>query len=276
MPRSAYTRVVPEPWNGLRIATLNVRNTADRWRRRRPLLVGQLVELDPHVIGLQELRSIPDQAATIRRAAAKRTGGRLLYQAHRTYKTGLWGFWEGIGTLTQLPIVDRGSLGLRGQYRVAQRVTVRLAGGAVLEDYNAHLASGNEALRTAQAGRILEWMRAGPPAPQVLVGDLNAGPGSPPVELLTSHLRSAYAAVHGREPSKTVPTPLRAGATGTGHVLDYILVTEHLEVHDARVVFEQVDSTDEHLAASDHYGLVATVSVRSGGRPERPWPRSDR
>ncbi|MDP8938486.1 MAG: endonuclease/exonuclease/phosphatase family protein [Actinomycetota bacterium] len=262
--------------NELRVATLNVRNTADRWRRRLPLLVRQLVELDPHVMGLQELRSTPDQAATIRRAAARRTAGRLRYEVHRTYKTGLWGFWEGIGTFTTLPIVDRGSLAVGGQSRVAQRVTVRLPAGGVVEVYNTHLASGDEALRTAQAGRILEWMRAQPPAPQVLVGDLNAGPGSPPVELLRGHLRSAYAAVHGREPSRTVPTPLRAGATGPGHVLDHILVTEHLEVHDARVVFDQSDPDDEHLAASDHYGLVATVSVRPGGRPARPSPRSDR
>ena len=247
----------------LRVATLNARNTADGWSRRRPLLVDQLVELEPDVIGLQELRSIPDQGATIRRVAERRSGGRLVYQAHRTYKTGLWGFWEGLGTLTRLPIVDRGSLGLGGQNRVAQRVTVRLPDGAALEVYNTHLASGNESLRTAQAGRLLEWMGSGGGArPQVLVGDFNAGPGSPTVDLITGTLRSAYAAVHGGEPPKTVPTALRLGATGPGHVLDYIFVSEEVEVHDARVVFDQVDSADEHLVASDHLGLVATVSVR--------------
>jgi len=169
----------------LRVATLNVRNTADGWSRRRPLLVDQLVELKPDVIGLQELRSIRDQGATITRAAERRSGGRLAYQSHRTYKTGLWGFWEGLGTLTCLPIVDRGSLGLGGQNRVAQRVTVQLPQGAALEVYNTHLASGDESLRTAQAGRLLEWMEPGRGRPQVLLGDFNAGPGSPTVDLIT-------------------------------------------------------------------------------------------
>jgi endonuclease/exonuclease/phosphatase family metal-dependent hydrolase len=249
----------------IRIATLNVRNTADRWRRRRPLLVRQLVELAPHVIGLQELRSIPDQAAGIRHAVERASGGRLAYQHHATYKTGLWGLWEAIGTLTRLPIVDRGSLALRGQYRVAQRVTVALPhAGGLLEVYNAHLASVGESVRTAQAGRILDWMRSGGRAPQVLLGDFNAPPGSPTIDLITRSLRSAHAAVHGREPSRTVPTPLRAAAAGAGSVLDFVFVSDAVEVHDARVVFDQVEPGDGRLVASDHYGLVATVSVRAG------------
>ena len=64
----------------VRIATLNVRNTADGWRRRRELLVRQLLELDPDVIGLQELRSIPDQAASIARQAKRRTQGRVVFE----------------------------------------------------------------------------------------------------------------------------------------------------------------------------------------------------
>ncbi len=247
----------------VRIATLNVRNTADGWRRRRELLVRQLLELYPDVIGLQELRSIPDQAASIGRQVRRRTQGRVVFERYRTYKTGLWGFWEGIGLLTRLPVVDRASLGLGGQYRVAQRVTVRLPTGGELDVYNAHLASDDETMRTAQAQRILEWIRSKPAAPHVLLGDLNARPGSPTVEILSSNLRSAHAVVHGQEPARTVPTPLRRGATGAGSVLDYILVSDQVEVHDARVAFDQVDPADEHLAASDHYGLAATLSLRS-------------
>ena len=247
----------------VRIATLNVRNTADGWRRRRELLMRQLLELEPDVIGLQELRSIPDQAAWIGRQAERRTGGQAAYQRYRTYKTGLWGFWEGIGVMSRLPVVERASLGLGGQYRVAQRVRVRLPDGGELEVYNAHLASKDESVRTAQAGRILEWMeRSTPSVPQVLLGDLNARPGSPTINLLADRLRSAHVKVHGSEPAKTVPTPLRRGASGPGSVLDFVLVSEDLEVHDARVAFDQVDPADEHLVASDHYGLVASVSVR--------------
>ncbi len=252
-----------KPGGVVRIATLNVRNTADGWRRRRELLLRQLLELDPDIIGLQELRSIPDQAAWIDRAVKRRTGGQAAYQRYRTYKTGLWGFWEGIGVLSRLPVVERASLGLGGQYRVAQRVKVRLPDGGLLEVYNAHLASKGESVRTAQAERILEWMEGSTPsAPKVLLGDLNARPGSTTVDLLAGRLRSAHVAVHGCEPEKTVPTSLRRGASGPGSVLDFVFVSDDLEVHDAQLAFDQVDPADEHLVASDHYGLVASVSLR--------------
>ena len=246
----------------VRIATLNVRNTADDWRRRRPLLVGQLVDLDPQVIALQELRIVPDQARSIARHAQRRApvGSDLAYRRYRAPKRGWPGLWEGIGVLSRLPVVDRATLDLGGQHRVALRVTVRLPEGQTLEIYNAHLASVGESLRTAQAGRILEWMATRPSPHQVLLGDLNSRPGSPTIDLIAARLRSAHVVVHGTEPPKTVPTPLRRGATGPGSVLDYIFVSPALEVHDARVVFDQVDPTDEHLVASDHYGLTATLS----------------
>jgi endonuclease/exonuclease/phosphatase family metal-dependent hydrolase len=254
------------PPGAVRIATLNCRNTADRWRRRRGLLVRQLVELEPHVIGLQELRSIPDQGAWIGRYAQRRSPGRqVAYRRYRTYKTGLWGFWEGIGTLSRLPVVDTASVGLGGQFRVAQRVTVELPAGGRLEVYNAHLVSGDEAERHRQAERLLAWMDEHAGAAQVLLGDFNATPAMGSIQLVASRLRSSYAAVHGAEPPRTLPTPLRVGAHGDGVVMDYIFVNDRVEVHDAAVVFTEVDPHDPHLVASDHYGLTATVSVRAGG-----------
>jgi endonuclease/exonuclease/phosphatase family metal-dependent hydrolase len=75
-------------------------------------------------------------------------------------------------------------------------------------------------------------------------------------------MRSAHLAVHGCEPTRTAPTPLRRKYAGTGAVLDYIFVSESLEVHDARIAFDQPDPSDEHLCASDHFGLTADVSLR--------------
>ncbi|HEX2192561.1 MAG TPA: endonuclease/exonuclease/phosphatase family protein [Acidimicrobiales bacterium] len=240
------------------VATLNCRNTADRWKERTPLLVRQLVDLRPEVIGLQELRRFPSQGRTIGKRAWARG---LLFDHDRANKTGIYALWEGIAVLSRLPVVDRAKLELGGEHRVAQRVTV-VVGGGLLDFYNTHLASGDEAVRTAQARRLLDWMAERSSLPQVLVGDFNARPGAPSIQLLAERLRSAHMAVHGREPDKTVPTPLRRGASGRGSVLDYVFVNSLVEVHDARRSFEEADPHDEHLVASDHYGLAASVSLR--------------
>ncbi len=246
----------------MRIATLNVRNTADRWRERRHLLVGQLVDLAPDVLGVQELRILPDQAAWIVREVERRSGGRLRYRWYRRPKTGLRGLWEGIGVLSRVPVAAVAWLDLRIDARVAQRVTVPTPEGRFLDVYNTHFGGIGEERRTAQARRMLSWMDARPPVPAVLVGDLNARPGSPTLELLSSRLRSAYFDRHRREPARTVPTPLRLGYTGEGAVLDYVFVNDLLEVQDAGLAFDPADPADPMLAASDHYGLAITVAVR--------------
>ena len=254
----------------LRIATLNVRNTADRWRARRGLLVRQLVDLAPDVLAVQELRIVPDQAAWIAREVERRTAGALRYRSYRRGKTGFLRVWEGVGVLSRLPVVATASLDLGADARVAQRVTVRLPEGGLLEVYTTHLG-GPEALRLAQVRRILDWMDAGPPVPAVLLGDFNSRPGSPTIELAASRLRSAYADVHGEEPARTVPTPLHRRQTATGSVLDFIFVNGLVDVRDARLAFDQVDPADPGLAASDHYGLVVTVSGCCS--PASPAPR---
>ncbi|MDQ4071087.1 MAG: endonuclease/exonuclease/phosphatase family protein [Actinomycetota bacterium] len=248
----------------MHIATLNVRNRADRWRQRRHLLVHQLIELAPDVLGTQELRILPNQAAWITREVERRSDGRLRYRWYRRPKTGLLGLWEGIGVLSRLPVAAVAWLDLGVDARVAQRVTVHRPDGGLLDVYNTHFGGKGEERRSAQARRVLEWMDTRPPLPVVLMGDLNARPGSPTVELLSSRLRSAYLDRHGSEPARTVPTPLRRGYTGEGAVLDYVFVNDLLEVEDATLSFDQVDPDDPTLAASDHYGLAVTVAVRGG------------
>ena len=246
----------------MRLATLNLRNTADRWPARRGLLVRQLVALAPDVIALQELRVLPDQARWIVGAVARASGGALRYSCHRRPKSGPAGLWEGIGVLSRVPVVSTAWRDLGAQGRVVQLVTVRPPEGGVLDVYNTHLGLGGEALRSAQAERILDWMEDRRPAPAVVAGDLNARPGSPTIELLSSCLRSAHLVVHGSEPPRTVPTPLRRQHTGEGSVLDYVFVNDLLEVHDARIAFDQCADHDPTLVASDHYGLLATVARR--------------
>ena len=214
---------------------------------------------------------VPDQARWIAAEVERLSGGRLRYRRYRKAKTGLAGLWEGIGVLTTVPVVATAWLDLGAQARVAQRVTVRVPGDGLLDVYNTHLGLGGEALRAVQAQRIVDWMERRPPLPAVLMGDFNARPGSPTIELLSRRLRSAYFLVHGREPTRTVPTPLRRSATSEGSVLDYVFVNDLLEVHDAGIAFDECDPDDPSLFASDHYGL--SVTVRCSPASQRPLLR---
>lgn len=202
---------------------------------------------------------VPDQARWIAGEVAGVSDGRLRYRCHRRPKTGAAGLWEGIGVLSRVPVVSTAWIDLGAQHRVAQRVTVRAPEGT-LDVYNAHLGLGGEALRSDQAQRILDWMDGRRPGPAVLTGDLNARPGSATIDLLSGRLRSAHLVFHGCEPSRTVPTPLRRqAATGAGSVLDYVFVNEMVEVCGAGIAFDEVDGT---LCASDHYGVVADLTLR--------------
>ena len=244
------------------MATLNCRNAVDRWPKRSKLVVDQLVELNPHVIGLQELRHfLPSQAKWIARQVGVRTG--RAHWLHTTYKTGVLWFWEGIGILSRLPIVERDHLRLAGENRVATFGRVRLPGGGVLDVYNTHLAENGPEVRKAQVEAILEWMGRRPDIPQILLGDFNATPGSLSIQRACRTLRSACAAANGAEPARTVPTPLRRAADPSwGAVMDYILVSEAVEVLDATLAFDKPAPDDPRLYPSDHFGLAATVAIR--------------
>jgi endonuclease/exonuclease/phosphatase family metal-dependent hydrolase len=167
-----------------------------------------------------------------------------------------------LAVLSRLPVDGRAArLRLRGQSRVAQRVTVATPEGGTLDVYNVHLADGDETVRARQARRLLEWMDERPDQPAVLMGDFNSRPRSAPVQILTARLRSAYAEVHGREPPRTVVG---------GGVLDYVFVNDHVAVLDACLAFDQPSPADPRLFPSDHFGLAVTISVTVTGRRGGP------
>ncbi len=246
----------------IRVGTLNLRNTSDRWNERRGLLFDQLSTLKPDLLCLQEIRRPSGQARRIVREANAR-GDRSDYRLYTAWKTGPRRLWEGIGTLTELPVIDTERIDLRSGDRVAQLVTVALDDGTLLDFYNTHLSHDEHGVdeRLAQVGIILREMDRRPARPRVLAGDLNAVPDEPSIGLLRQYMNSAYALVHGREPDATVPSPLSASWGDDGKVIDYIFVSDMIDVLDARVTFDRVADDDDRLTASDHYGLAATIRV---------------
>jgi len=256
---------VSVPADTVVVATLNIRNRADRWSERSRLLLDQLDELRPDVIGLQETRPPHWQAAWICREANRRLPpGEPRYTVVSARKTGLRRFWEGIAVMTRLPVLGTDTLDLRGGSRVAQRVGLALPDGTRLDFYNTHLhhAAEDDALRLNQSRRIIEWMDAIGNLPRVLTGDFNSEPDSSAVRFITERLGSAYLDAHGVEPELTSPTPLNRTDAAHLATIDYIFISRQLVVHNAWLTFTAPDERDAHLYASDHFGIAARVSVR--------------
>lgn len=257
--RSALT-----PPDAIVVATLNVRNRADRWRDRGPLLTDQLADLRPDVIGLQEIRRPLGQGEWIRREVNRRLPpGATRYKMVYSWKTGLRRFWEGLAVMTHLPILDEDQLDLAGGSRVAQRVRVGLPKGGQLAFYNTHLhhLPEDDALRRAQARRVVAWMDDDSAARRVLVGDFNSEPDSSVVRFVSEHFSSAYRVANGAEPELTSPTPLNRTDASRLATIDYIFVDQRLTVHAAWLTFTRADERDDRLYASDHYGIASRISV---------------
>src|SRR5216110_2534229 len=67
-PRSRHTAAV----DSLHVATLNIRNLADRWEERLPLLLADMAALQPDVLGLQEVVYVLQQDRLIGAAGERR------------------------------------------------------------------------------------------------------------------------------------------------------------------------------------------------------------
>ncbi|HYI14051.1 MAG TPA: endonuclease/exonuclease/phosphatase family protein [Thermomicrobiales bacterium] len=252
--------------DSLVVATLNIRNRADRWHERASLLIEQLVELQPDIIGLQEIRRPGGQGNWILREVNRRLPPEApLYTAHYAWKTGLRRYWEGLAIVTRLPIVDSARFDLGGGSRVAQRVRVGLPDGGWLAFYNTHLhhAAEDDVLRREQAERIADWIERSPDEFVVLVGDFNSEPETDVVQLLTDRFQSAYRIAHGTEPDLTAPTPLNATEAARFSTIDYIFVDPRLDVQHGWLTFTSAAADDERLYASDHFGIAARIVVPS-------------
>jgi len=254
----------------LTVATLNLRGTQVRWQERGPLVVDQMVELSPDVIGLQEVDVFMDQGNWI----CQRVNDRLRTRSreHREYRIHHMSnprervSLEALAIMTHLEPVEHEGFDYLIRNRVAHRVRFDLGDGARFDFYNTHLhheqdPAGN-AIREEQVRRLLPWIaRHSRGVPYAVGGDFNAFP----MTSLKKRLRSAHEAAHGDEPDDTIWTPLRTAEVGwrprIGMVVDYIFVSADVQVVEACRGFDRTHPDDPTLSASDHYGLVATLAI---------------
>jgi endonuclease/exonuclease/phosphatase family metal-dependent hydrolase len=244
----------------VRVATLNIRNLADRWDERLPLLLADTAALAPDLLGLQEVVYVLQQDRLIGAAGEARYAEVRGWAGRPEYGNSL---------LVRQPLAfdayDRLDLGLN---RSAHRVVVALPGGAtvLMSVTHLHHEVPDAEERDAQTTALLAWLDVSPPAAaQVVVGDFNAAPHEPAyARMRAAGFRSAYLEVNGAEPAITWPSGLQAPAMdsdGDAGCLDYIWVRGAATVRGARVVYDRPAVGDPTLYPSDHFGLVADLAI---------------
>ena len=244
----------------LHVATLNIRNLADRWFERLPLLLADMATLQPDLLGLQEVVYVMQQDRLIGAAGEGQYGVVRGWAGRPEYGNSL---------LVREPLVaadtERLDLGLS---RSALRSIVKLPRGSSVLVVVTHLhhLTPDETRRDEQAASILSWLDGAPAADATIVmGDFNADPAEPaPSRLREAGFRSAYEDANGSEPTVTWPSGLQAPAMDTDgppECLDYIWVRGAARVESARLVFDLPDPEDPTIYPSDHLGIAARLEI---------------
>jgi endonuclease/exonuclease/phosphatase family metal-dependent hydrolase len=242
------------------VATLNLFNRMGEWEQRFPLVVQQLAELAPDVIGLQEVDLGIDQGMEISRAVNKMLPARPHYRIKHATSPGQRAATFGIGTMAKIDCVEHEILDLMTFDRIAQRMVYEVDGQRFAL-VNTHLHDPVEAPeeRAVQVEYLLSWLDRQEKLPTVLSGDFNSYEGEKTVAIMKERFRSAHEAVHGREPEKTWPTPVNTWDNSPAGTLDYIYVTPEFRVLDAGLAFHTSSKENPELFPSDHLGLFAKL-----------------
>ncbi|HUQ43066.1 MAG TPA: endonuclease/exonuclease/phosphatase family protein [Candidatus Limnocylindria bacterium] len=240
------------------VATLNLRNIADRWPERIPLLVADMAALQPDLIGLQECVFAVQQDRMLGAAGAGRYESRRGWAGRPEYGNAILGKEpRELGEGVRLDL---------GNNRSALRVPVSLPSGARLDYVVTHLHHlvPDEATREGQARAITEWL-AGVEGPLIVVGDFNAEPVEAAYRVMQdAGFRSAHAEANGAEPAVTWPSGIQApgmDVDGDPGCLDYIWIRGAITAESCSLAFDRPAVGDPTLYPSDHLGLAARVRL---------------
>jgi endonuclease/exonuclease/phosphatase family metal-dependent hydrolase len=240
------------------VATLNLRNIADRWPERIALLLADMAALQPDLMGLQETVFAVQQDRILGAAGEGRYESRRGWAGRPEY---------GNAVLGKEPLtLGEGERLELGRNRSALRVPVALPSGETMDFTVTHLHHivEDESVRTEQATSLTEWL-APVAGPLVVVGDFNAEPVEPTYRvMLDAGFRSAHAVANGAEPAVTWPSGIQApgmDVDGEPGCLDYIWLRGEIRAESCALAFDRPAVGDPTLYPSDHFGLVARLRL---------------
>ncbi|WP_407351777.1 endonuclease/exonuclease/phosphatase family protein [Luteimonas sp. R10] len=241
----------------LSVVTLNIYHDRDGWERRRPLVIEGLRALRPDVIGLQEVL----QHGTLRNQAAD-IADALGYDFHFV-STAPEGEVERYGNaiLTRHPILERSERRLRPLEDSRTVAHVRIAfDGRPIDIYDTHLHHTAEggAMRAEQLADVLAHIDGNDDGtPMVLMGDFNAGAGSPELQRLAGRYVDAFGSTH---PGDDVTTLNPHYFPDRHERIDHVFVPgDRFEVLESRRVLDRPDA--DGIWPSDHFGILARLRL---------------
>lgn len=245
----------------LSVVTLNIYHDRDGWDRRRPLVIEGLRELQPDVIGLQEVL----QHDTLRNQAED-IADALGYEYHfvsTAPESEVKRYGNAI--LTRHPVLERGGRRLRPLEDSRTVAHVRIAvDGRPVDIYDTHLHHTAEggAMRAEQLADVLALIdRSGDGTPMVLMGDFNAEVGLPELQPLADRYVDAFGSTH---PGDEITTLNPYYFPDRHERIDHVFVSgKHFEVLESRRVLDRPDAAG--VWPTDHFGILARLRLR----PER-------
>jgi len=250
----------------LRIVTLNIWNRGGPWEQRLSAIRAGLVDLDPDIVGLQEvLRPTTAEAPDQARQIADGLGYHVAYGA--AFDGG--GFEFGNAALSKYPVVRTEVFALPKLDAPFGKVPF------FVTHLSWRFSEGH--VREAQVKTIAEHVKRLCPIegfPPILVGDFNATPEADEIRYLKGLCslggRSVYFAdtfgIAGRGEGTTFTSrnPFATDLREPDRRIDYIFVRGpdrqmRGEPMTARVVMDQVENG---VFPTDHYGVLAEIKAR--------------
>ena len=252
----------------LRVATFNLHQRLDRWQQRRELVVAALLDLNPALIALQEVAVGLRQARWLRTQLNMRISGASDQPYHLVQRRGrhpVWGRFEGVAVLTQLPVISADMTNLGHDGRVALRINTVLSNGAPLDFVTLQLNPVVDAheTREEQIMAALGWLNSpGAVVHQIIAGSFEDTPDQLAIRRMKQfyRYRSAYEVVFGREPAATYSTALVEPQSVNGACVDYIFMSTSFAGADgAGLIGTDLAENDDTLYASDYVGVWADI-----------------
>lgn len=236
------------------------RDGLNAWENRKEAVAHLIAGWNPDVLALQEaldfqLDDLNQVLDGYRKLGQHREGGSEgefsgLYVNTRSLRVLDWGeFWlsshpdsvASVGWDAALP-------------RMAVWADVQpLQGGSTIRVYGTHFDHQGPEARLESARLIAFHARGGPPA--VIMGDLNAGEGSPPLGVFfESGFRSAFPTLH---PGSEVGTFNGFQDASGADRIDHILLDARIDPLEAEILDDQVNG----VWPSDHFPVVGVIHL---------------